>query len=77
MHKWTVSAIHNERRKTLLISGVFADHRYDESSDVYTEGLYRFLRFVEAPTADAAELLVLEQFQADLLEDDEDGEVAA
>ncbi|MGC4928055.1 hypothetical protein [Streptomyces sp. DT117] len=76
--KWTVSALHRDGSDELLISGVFAGHRYDESSKVHTNGdLYRFLRFVDAPTADDAERLVLDEFDAVGLDDDEDIELAA
>ncbi|MFI2673879.1 hypothetical protein ACH5AU_30705 [Streptomyces albidoflavus] len=69
--KWTVSALHDEDSQELLIAGVFSGHRFDASSACYTTGnLYRFLRFVEAPTADDAEHLVLDQFEADSEEED-------
>ncbi|MGZ2360752.1 hypothetical protein LRE75_29425 [Streptomyces sp. 372A] len=75
--KWTVAALHRTRSDELLIAAVFEGHRHDESSDVYTdEELYRFLRFVEAPTADAAERLVLDDFDGAGL-DYEDEESAA
>lgn len=75
--KWTVAALHKTRSDELLIAAVFEGHRHDESSAVYTNGeLYRFLRFVEAPTADAAERLVLADFDTAGL-DDEDEEIAA
>ncbi|MFF3017092.1 hypothetical protein [Streptomyces sp. NPDC057939] len=69
LKRWTVSALHNEDAEVLLISGVFAGHLHDESSELYTtDNLYRFLQFVEARTADEAELLVLSEFDAGLAE---------
>ncbi|MGW2539656.1 hypothetical protein ACWC5I_01955 [Kitasatospora sp. NPDC001574] len=59
-------ALHNEDSQVLLVAGVMAGWQHDESTSLYTtDNLYRFLRHVEAPTADAAELLVLEQFERD------------
>lgn len=69
MRRWTVIALHNEINNKLLIAAVVPGHHHDESSRVHTgEHLYRFLSFVEAPTADAAEAMVLREFEAALAE---------
>ncbi|MER5632140.1 hypothetical protein [Streptomyces nitrosporeus] len=75
--KWTVSGLYDEDSEDLLISGVFPGHQYDKSSTNYTTRIfYRFLRFVEAPTADDAERLVMDRFEAAGREEDDMGTAA-
>ncbi|MFF9644756.1 hypothetical protein [Kitasatospora aureofaciens] len=69
MHRWTVVALHNEDSQALLVAGVVAGWHGDASSSLYsTDNLYRLTAFTEAPTADAAEAKVIQEFEAALAE---------
>ncbi|WP_327068752.1 hypothetical protein [Kitasatospora sp. NBC_01302] len=69
MNRWTVVALHDEDSEALVVAGVVAGWHGDESTSIYTsDNLYRLTSFIEAPTADAAEAKVIQEFETALAE---------